>query len=707
MKKWLSLMLCLLVFCVQVVSGAQAKRVVVDTAEDFLQGEELSVSVNEPGTLSLGPAIARLADLKDLNLWSAVREPRTGDLILGTGPEGEVFRVRPSGKITRLSAFIESDVYAVALGPKGEIYAASSPRGKIFRIQSSGKVEEYFNPKEEFIWSMVTDKKGNLFVATGPAGKIFKVTAQGKGTVYYDSDEPHIRVLAWDKQGALLAGSSENGLLYRITDTQQAVVLLDSEKEEISALAVQPDGTIFAAAIGRRTYPVKESEPTKTEPTQTPASKPSTSFSTASGTSGTTSVSQTPASNRLSVKGESSLLYRLSGSFYPEAVWQGYLPILSLVADGDDVWIGTATEGLLFQYGKNRELRRLGKLDASDITCLLPGQTAGSLFALSSNLGQVFTVNRERSQESTYRSKIIDSQLFSRWGRLNVFGQGKWGLRTRSGNTADPDKSWYPWSALDEGLMQSPPARYLQFEILLHSGWVDRVELSYLPQNQSPVISSLQVLKAGLGYELLSQAAPAAQAQTLDQLQRSPTPAPAHADRLQPVEKKGLRTLVWQASDPNQDELTYHVEIQKEGESSWDLLAEALDKPFFSWDTMGWADGTYYLKVTANDARSNAEGQSLSDTQVSEAWQVDHTPPTIILNKKSSDKIVLEVVDRSSRLVKVEVSKNSRDFQFLQPRDGLLDSGREQFEVKWTGKESLYFRAEDESGNTSGLRVQP
>ncbi|NJK91895.1 MAG: hypothetical protein HC904_08750 [Blastochloris sp.] len=155
------------------LEGAQAVRVVVDTTEEFLEGAEATVSIDEPGRLSPGPDLELVADLKDLNIWSAALDGSSGNILVGTGPQGELFRVRKSGKVERVSAFIESDVYAVAAGTKGSFFVASSPHGKVFLVDAAGKVEEYFNPKEEFIWSMLMDKKGVLYVATGPAGKFF------------------------------------------------------------------------------------------------------------------------------------------------------------------------------------------------------------------------------------------------------------------------------------------------------------------------------------------------------------------------------------------------------------------------------------------------------------------------------------------------------------------------------------------------------
>ncbi|NJK91894.1 MAG: hypothetical protein HC904_08745 [Blastochloris sp.] len=396
------------------------------------------------------------------------------------------------------------------------------------------------------------------------------MTGKGKGEVYYDSDESNIKVLALDAEGALLAGSAENGYLYRITEKGKAVVLLDSDKEEISAIALREDGTIFVSAIGKKTLPNKAAEPPKPSPDKKTASpQPSNSFATEEVAPGAAVAPKSAVVNRPSIKGDASVLYKVSANFYPEAVWSCPQPILSLLGVGTDVWIGTANKGTLYQYSQEGKIRKRGKLEAADVTVLLATGSQESLLAVTSNLGQVFKVEGRGSllpgKLTIYQSKALDTQLFSEWGNFRVEGEGKWTVRTRSGNTTDPDKSWHPWQYLDGSLVASPPARFLQWEIALKSGWVERVEWFYLPQNQAPQINSITVLEPGLAYELLSQPSPPPQAQTVDQLIKTPMPSPTPQERLQPVSRPGFRTAVWQASDANKDDLSFQVEIQKRG----------------------------------------------------------------------------------------------------------------------------------------------
>ena len=50
---------------------------------------------------------------------------------------------------------------------------------------------------------------------------------------------------------------------------------------------------------------------------------------------------------------------------------------------------------------------------------------------------------------------------------------------------------------------------------------------------------------------------------------------------------------MWNAHDPNDDELRYAVYVRGENEREWKLLKDKLDQKFYSWDTTGMPDGDY------------------------------------------------------------------------------------------------------------------
>ena len=65
----------------------------------------------------------------------AIAVDNTGDIYLGTGPEGKIYRLDPLGKKPRLAYDSrDKNILSLAVGPDGSIYAGSDDRGLIYKI---------------------------------------------------------------------------------------------------------------------------------------------------------------------------------------------------------------------------------------------------------------------------------------------------------------------------------------------------------------------------------------------------------------------------------------------------------------------------------------------------------------------------------------------------------------------------------------------
>src|SRR5260370_20334292 len=120
--------------------------------------------------------------------------------------------------------------------------------------------------------------------------------------------------------------------------------------------------------------------------------------------------------------------------------------------------------------------------------------------------------------------------------------------------------------------------------------------------------------------------------------------------------QKGARTLTWQATDPNDDTLSYKVFYRTLGESEWHLLGDNLSQNYYTIDGNRVPDGTYLFKIVASDAPSNTKENALSDERVSDAIEIDNTPPAIRVNGPTSTgptaDAVFAATDRPSRIVR-------------------------------------------------------
>jgi hypothetical protein len=672
--------LALVFFLPLLAHATKPQHAVWQNYTDLAAGKCLSTSLTEDGVLAAAPATSMQADLGVEEAWS-VLALENGSFLIGTAPEGKLLEVGPAGDVTQLAKFDESHLYALALGPHGDIYVGTSPDGKVYHVGIDGKSEVWFDPKEKYIWALAAAPDGTIYVGTGTKGKIYRVTGKDQGELWYASNETHIRALAIDKSGALLAGSAESGYLYRITAKDQALVLTGTGREEVNQILVRPDGTIYFTATGT----AKDSGDAGIKKTAADATPPDSG----------------------AAKDAVSALYRLDATLYPEILWPTKETILSLAwseTDGSAL-LGTGSEGYTYAVSPHGEATRLCRIDSDSVTAMAShGDTA---ILATSNPGRLFKMGREKSAPGIYEADVVDSQSFARWGAVTVDASNPDGVKilTRSGNTAKPDKTWYPWAETSGGRSQSPPARYFQVQLQIGAGTVDRIDAVYLPKNQPPHIDSVTILPVGTGYYPAPSSPLPPLPHTAGQLASgedlSDPPNPMH---FAATSGHGLRTIVWKAGDPNGDALTYNVSWRKQGETTWHELATDLTDPLFTWDTTSWPDGKYELEVEASDAGANAPGEGLTDRQISRAMVVNNTPPSIHLLSQESGTVEFTVSDAIGGLQSVTISTDGKNYRELAPMDGILDSGPKRFVAKIEPGQMLFIRAEDTSGNVAGTQ---
>src|SRR5260221_2788219 len=135
----------------------------VSSGAELLKGNARGVSVTDTGILTLAPNLIPLFNPEQAYVWSTAIDA-SGNIYLGTGHDGKLFRVSADGKGSLLYKAPELDVTAIAVAPDGAVFAATSPDGKVYRVTADGKAELYFDPADKYIWSLAMMGDGSLAV---------------------------------------------------------------------------------------------------------------------------------------------------------------------------------------------------------------------------------------------------------------------------------------------------------------------------------------------------------------------------------------------------------------------------------------------------------------------------------------------------------------------------------------------------------------
>ncbi|MCD6450902.1 MAG: hypothetical protein J7L64_00850 [Acidobacteria bacterium] len=664
----------------------------------FLSGEPKTSSITGEGEIVIAPLSSSLFKPDAPRIW-ALAVGAGGELYLGTGSEGKVFRVSPQGKGSLFFKAPEMEIYALAFSKSGSLFVASSPRGKIYRVSPSGSAVSFFNPRKRYIWSLAFDPAGNLYAGTGDSGSIFKVDPAGKGDLHYETKEDHITALFWHPAGFLLAGTAGSGLVLKVEGKNKASVLWDTPFYEVKAFAVDDKGMIYAAAVkgGKK-------------------ASPSSSEGEEKGT-------------KQEVKDEfASVVYRISpdGKKVEEVLKLKKERVFSLAyIKGRGVFVGTGSKGTLLLIDEEGKSSLIMKVSQKDITALAP--TGNTLFIGTSNSSELLKLEPKFRAKGIYLSPVKDTKTISRFGRISFSGRTPTGtyirLFTRSGNSEKPDATWSPWSPPylnPEGSeVKSPPARFIQFRAELVSEnpkltpRLHSVSLFYLPQNLPPKVNKIVVYPPGIYFkreaqytnELLALLPPGYQSHLEKPLKLGRKPS-AGEDLGKMLYRKGMLTFLFKGVDPNGDELRYSLFVRGEGERNWMPLIKDLSRPFYSWDTESVPDGRYQLKVVVSDVVTNP-AHPLSTEKISDFFVVDNTPPKLsvlqVIRGKGRAVVSFSASDELSFIKDAWYSIDAGKWERLSSVDGMLDSRKESFKLRLPslapGEHIIVVKVEDSSYN--------
>ena len=723
-----ALLFLLIALVTPLVYGGQPIIWQTGSRAELLKGESHGVSISDTGALMLAPNFSQLFNPEQPYIWSSAIDDQ-GNIYLGTGHDGRVFRVSSDGRGSLLYDASELDVTALAIGRDGALYAGTSPDGKVYRITTDGHADVYFDPQDKYIWSLAVMTDGSLAVGTGDSGKFYRVRAAGakpESSLLINTNQTHVISLAISAQGDLIAGTDPGGLVLRISPEGKAFGLFDAQLREIHAIAPAPDGSIYVLGLGDAAATTRGQSGATATPQYSEPSVPTASVTiTAVDEAGApVQPAQPGARSRADIANARSAVFRILPDGGAYTIWSSTsvtaFAITPLNKSGG-VLIGTADKGRIYSVTNDGRDTLLIQSSEGQISSFVSRN--GSVFAGSSNQGKLFRFGTEVVSEGTYESPVRDARLVASWGRIWWRGEGNIELQTRSGNGERPDATWSDWSApyrsATGNQVSSPRACFIQWRTTLRSAagantpaFLEDVSLAYMQRNVAPEVLSITTLPIGVGLQSMPQvpADPNIESSGLDpSLFGMIAQVPPRR-----VFQRGARSMQWQAEDRNGDTLEYSIYYRALSEKTFRLLKERIRDNFITIDGATLADGRYVIKIVASDAPDNPHGKALTGERVSEPIDIDNTPPTVRAVgepqvKPDGVRIVFGVEDATGRVKRADVSVDGSPWNPIFPDDGIADSASEHYSLDLSvltpGEHTISLRAFDNSGNVGSVSV--
>src|SRR3989442_239557 len=249
---------------------------------------------------------------------------------------------------------------------------------------------------------------------------------------------------------------------------------------------------------------------------------------------------------------------------------------------------------------------------------------------------------RKRSSAWRYRRRGSSCWDRASW-RAETPKETSIALSVRCGNTEEPDRTWTDWRGAPftsgGALLDCPASRFLQWSAHMKTGEPSRtpslreVSVTYLQANLPPEFRKVEVQAPGVSFQKIPGSPPGGPPESRPAASPGSDVEGGVRKKPRPQSRRGFepgaRSVTWQASDPNDDDLAYDVFYREISEKAWKKIRSKIDEDFVTLDGTAIPDGTYVFRIVASDAPSNPPGRALTSEKLSDPFDVDNTPPRI------------------------------------------------------------------------------
>jgi hypothetical protein len=111
-------------------------------------------------------------------------------------------------------------IFAIAVDDGGNIYLGTGPGGKVYRLNSFGKKPQIiYDSRDKNILSLTIGTDGFVYAGSDSRGLVYKINPRTRtATVLYDSDQPEITALLFTQEGNLYAAATSAKITRKETE---------------------------------------------------------------------------------------------------------------------------------------------------------------------------------------------------------------------------------------------------------------------------------------------------------------------------------------------------------------------------------------------------------------------------------------------------------------------------------------------------------
>ncbi len=368
-------------------------------------------------------------------------------------------------------------IFAIAIDDGGNIYLGTGPEGKVYKLNPFAEnVKVIYDSPDKNILSLAVGRDGCVYAGSDTRGLIYKInTRTEKTTVLYDSEQPEITALLFidsDEAGnssnetsaetSCAAGLYAAGTSAKVVQAQAQYAASVYEGSSAGRPEVEePDEKSYEQSEGGRTLQVANSQ--KSEESAPPSTP--------------------PQARKRPQPSKASFIYRITKDGFVNHVFDEAAVFFCLAQQDDKLLVGTGNGARLFSVDPAMEQQAVIYEDkqASQITAISVSDR--DTYIGTANPAKLLKLTDGFAFEGEYISSLIDAGQPSNWGKLQLEADVPRGCKVlmavRSGNVEDVnDPTFSDWSDPIEVTrpvqLNCPAGRFCQYKLILRSESGDR-----------------------------------------------------------------------------------------------------------------------------------------------------------------------------------------------------------------------------------------
>jgi hypothetical protein len=392
-------------------------------------------------------------------------------------------------------------IFAIALDESGNIYLGTGPEGKIYRLDPLGKKAKLvYDSRDKNILSLAIGSDGYVYAGSDSRGLIYKIDPESnETTVLYDSEQPEIAALLFSTQtnqgGMDVPG--EKGSLYAAATSAQIV---QTQTQFAASMPASPPP-------GRPESGKDQEEDNESGFTRNEGGRKLEIANTTQSTPGKP-AQPTPPVRRTTRPSSASNIYRISKDGFVTDIFRESAVFFCLAQQNNKLLVGTGNNAQLYSVDPASEQQAVIFEDEQAVQITAITADGNDVYLGTANPAKLIKLESRFASEGTYISDLIDAEQPATWGKLQLDADIPAGCKvlvaSRSGNVKDiNDPTFSPWTELVEVTepvqLQCPLGRFCQYKLVLQSENGDKsplireVAVASTVPNLAPKVESVSI----------------------------------------------------------------------------------------------------------------------------------------------------------------------------------------------------------------------